>query len=418
MNKKKLQNVLLLGIFLISCNNSEHEELRVTETGYEKQNLENFISKEDVADKAPNVFAKLAKFVSEAKTTTYSGELTGLSSEKAIEQIFSVKDSEKALNAYYIVTYEGGGFAIIGADERIPEVLAFSEDSDFPFESEEIMLDSENEEVPLGLCFWLNDMKTAVSLLRTQNVNIFTNGGNTVGTYSGGDTGGTGGTGVGIPDENFLPCVLTTKWGQEDGYNQYLPLCSGNQHIAAGCGATAVAQIMKYWEHPSTFDWTNMADTYATTATATLFSDIYNATYSAPASYDNCRSTTQLYRIYNALSNYGYHNTNWFYSFDLTTAKNEISSGRPMLLFASLVGNSALAHCWVTDSFVNFPTLSCQVEEDNTKTCTTHYLCVFHMNWGWSGNYNGWFNINGSIMQTSYTFDMSSLLMLYQIYPN
>ncbi|MDR0698335.1 MAG: hypothetical protein LBG28_03795 [Tannerella sp.] len=70
MSKKKLQNVLLLGIFLISCNNSEHEELKVTETGYEKQNLENFISKEDVADKAPNVFANLAKFVSEAKTTT------------------------------------------------------------------------------------------------------------------------------------------------------------------------------------------------------------------------------------------------------------------------------------------------------------------------------------------------------------
>ncbi|MDR2773312.1 MAG: hypothetical protein LBC19_00985 [Tannerella sp.] len=33
------QSILISGIFLISCNNSEYEE--VTETGYEKLNKEN-----------------------------------------------------------------------------------------------------------------------------------------------------------------------------------------------------------------------------------------------------------------------------------------------------------------------------------------------------------------------------------------
>jgi hypothetical protein len=359
----------------------------VTGAGYEKLNSENFISKEDVIGKAPTIFAKLTESVFEAKATTYSEELAGFLSEREIKQIFPVKDNKKVLNAYYIVTYEGGGFAIIGADERIPEILAFSEDSDFPFESEEITLDMENKEIPLGLHFWLNDMKTAVSLLRTKNINIFMDGDNTVEIYSGGGLPGS------YPNEDYpFGYMLTTKWGQKNGYNQYIPLCSsGSQQASAGCGPVALAQIMKYWEYPPvTFNWANMAGTYATTATATLLSDIYDATNSYSDPSDNCATLTVQNQMYYALNNYGYYNSNWFHPFNITTAKNEISSDRPVLLFASVEGNSGAAHYWVTDGQFSLV----MIDLNNQANSQEHYY--FHMNWGWYGDYNGWYKSNVS----------------------
>jgi hypothetical protein len=369
-----LQAVLLSGALLVSCNNREHEEIEATETGYEKLNRENFISKEDVTNKAVDVFAKLTESVPEAKTATYSEEQAGFIKKREMEQIYPVKDHENVLDAYYVVTYNGGGFAILGADERIPEILAFSEDSDFPFESEEITFQPENETIPLGLRFWLNDMKTAVSLLRSQNVNAFTEGGNIIETYS--DEGNGGGLPGSYSDEDlFFSYMLTTKWGQKNGYNQYIPLCSGSQHASTGCGPVALAQIMRFYGFPGTFDWDNMADTYATTATASLLSDIYDATNSFPSSYDICATSTNSDQLYYALSDYGYDNSNYFYPFDAITAKNDIADGKPVLLIANIADGRG--HGWVTDGHGGF----IRIDRNNPANTQTHHY--FHMNWGW-----------------------------------
>ncbi|MDR0575374.1 MAG: C10 family peptidase [Tannerella sp.] len=407
--KSFLQTILLLGSLLVSCNSSEQEDAGAPETtGYEKQNMENFIAMKDVTGKAADVFIKLAESVPSANVKTYSkeGGLDGFVSKKEIKQIFPVKDNERSQDACYIVTYKGGGFAILGADRRIPEILAFSEDSDFPFESEAITLGEKKEAAPSGLRFWLDGMKTAVSLLRTKNINVFADDGSTVGTNNDEPPGS-------YPDE-YPPFsyLLTTKWGQKNGYNQYIPLCSSGQHASAGCGPVALAQIMKYWEFSLvTFDWANMADTYATTATATLLSDIYDATNSFPSVNDNCATGTSQNQLYYALSDYGYSNTNWFHAFDKTIARSQISSDKPVLLFASLSDNTN-AHYWVTDGWFG----QVMIDPDNhpANSQTRYY---FHMNWGWYGNYNGWFYTDNSTLQTNYTFNANSLLMVYNISP-
>lgn len=56
--------------------------------------------------------------------------------------------------------------------------------------------------------------------------------------------------------------LLSTLWDQDYPYNQYTPTGSGGAttsgHMPTGCVPTSMAQIMRYWQWPSNYDWTNM----------------------------------------------------------------------------------------------------------------------------------------------------------------
>ena len=50
----------------------------------------------------------------------------------------------------------------------------------------------------------------------------------------------------------FISSLCETQWGQSDPYNQLCPWDSSyNERAVVGCVATAMAQIMKRWNHPS-----------------------------------------------------------------------------------------------------------------------------------------------------------------------
>ena len=55
--------------------------------------------------------------------------------------------------------------------------------------------------------------------------------------------------------EKAVNPLLTTTWDQGWPYNYYAPACSSywtNNHCYAGCVATAMSQVMKYWNWPET----------------------------------------------------------------------------------------------------------------------------------------------------------------------
>ena len=57
--------------------------------------------------------------------------------------------------------------------------------------------------------------------------------------------------------------LLTTKWNQHSPYNLLCPYDAENDALSVtGCVATAMAQIMKYHEYPSAYDWSLMKDEY------------------------------------------------------------------------------------------------------------------------------------------------------------
>lgn len=167
----------------------------------------------------------------------------------------------KAADDYTVFGYDNGGFAIIANDDLVPAVLGYSESS---FDDK-----AGNE----SFKWWLS----AVSEVVKKNV----------------EEGKTIARTTKPTDGNFPEAVhmlLTTKWGQEAPFNNLCPIATdGSGKCLTGCAATATAQVFYYHKGPkngmgshtiyypygmtsgvaisvdfekSIYDWTNMIDVY------------------------------------------------------------------------------------------------------------------------------------------------------------
>jgi hypothetical protein len=223
---------------------------------------------------------------------------------------------------------------------------------------------------------------------------------------------------------DVLPVVaplLKTNWAQTQYYNDSCPYdTASNCHVYAGCVATAMAQIMSYWQYPTTgsgshsyvassapqygtltanfgtttYDWTNLPATLNTTnnAIATL---IFHCGVAVEMDYSSTGSSALVrgsypYTAEKAFVNYFRYassiqskskgstsESEW-----LQLLKTELSNGRPVLYNAQDL--NAGGHAFVIDGY------------DSND--------FFHVNWGWNGIANGYFRIS-NLNPLSYTFD-------------
>lgn len=205
--------------------------------------------------------------------------------------------------------------------------------------------------------------------------------------------------------------LLTTLWDQTYPYNYYCPTCSsgGNGgHVYTGCVATAMAQVLKYWNYPTTgngshsythstyneqtanfgettYDWNNMPNSLSSSsnqtsidAVATL---IYHCGVSVDMNYGTGSSGAYSIDVPPALINYfnyapsatyvsrdGFADSQW-----IAFLKNELDEGRPMYYSGS---NTGSGHAFVCDGY----------RSDD----------YFHFNWGWSGSDGSYGNAHGN----------------------
>lgn len=188
--------------------------------------------------------------------------------------------------------------------------------------------------------------------------------------------------------------LLKTEWAQFDNYNDSLPDmgCSENNgRPLAGCAVITIAQIIKYYRHPNTYDWDKMKDKESTPETAKLIRDIgkvigvkYGCKGSSASTLDASKLLT---------SKYGYAtNYSGAYSDDITI--QELKAKRPVILMGGRKkadGGSA-RHSWICDGFLR------DIYYHNGKI--DRIWISLHMNWGWGKGvesivkYNGWFDHN------------------------
>lgn len=214
-------------------------------------------------------------------------------------------------------------------------------------------------------------------------------------------------------DINTVNPLLTTIWNQSPYVNDLCPFdYTYNEHTVTGCPATAMAQIMKYWNYPTqgqgnhsydgdygtlsanfgntTYDWASMPNNVSSSnnAVATLMfhcgvsvdmhygvgatggSAGYVISSASPVT-NCCEYAYKTYFGYNASTLQGikradYSDANW-----ISLLKTELTAGRP-IQYAGFGGGSG--HTFVCDGF------------DNSD--------LFHMNWGWGGYMDGNFNID------------------------
>ncbi|HTA84477.1 MAG TPA: C10 family peptidase, partial [Bacteroidia bacterium] len=203
--------------------------------------------------------------------------------------------------------------------------------------------------------------------------------------------------------------LVQTTWNQEPYYNA---MCPGGS--VTGCVATAMSQIMRYWQFPATgtsahcysssygtlcadFDtvqyrWKEMPLSLSASTPSGQSQEVAKLMYDAGVSVDMEYSPSgsgawvikgdddsvcaqiayYKYFKYDSNSIQGFRASSFSYVEWQTLIENELNNSRPV----EYAGWDPLAggHTWVCDGY--------------------NSLNQFHMNWGWGGQDNGWFALN------------------------
>lgn len=303
------------------------------------------------------------------------------------------------------------GFVVMAADDCVQPILGYSLTGKFTAEN-----------MPTNVSGWLQGYNDEIQYAEENQARASSETAQLWKDLTEGKVGAAKATTVVAP-------LIQTKWNQNKYYNRLCPVASGGPdgHAYTGCVATAMAQIMKYWQYPlhgigshsyvwngqtlsadfgaTTYDWGNMTNYYeyyysdplgsATwlptdfhtperiAAIATL---MYHCGVSVDMNYGGGGSGTATSYVadalkvyfnyspaieYKARSNNGttyYTDAEW-----IAMVKAELDANRP-LEYCGQDPNSNSGHAFVCDGYDN-----------------NDYL---HFNWGWAGHYDGYFSIN------------------------
>ena len=303
--------------------------------------------------------------------------------------------SNRGEACFYVFNVGETGFVMVSADDLFRPIVGYSSEGTF---------DAENINPELG--YMLNGLINsrsgrsgkAAPMVKAEWDMVMANG-NLISRNGGrGDT-----------------YLVETKWNQDAPYNLYAPAGTGGPggRCYAGCCATAMSQVMRFWNHPAqgtgshsyswhgqtlsanfgatTYDWANMPITIGNSspqdekeAIATL---MYHCGVSVNMNFAPDGSGAYSADVPGAISSYfGYSNQANLKSRDSYTyanwanmLKESFDMGWP--LYYNGQSNEG-GHAFVCDGYNDAD--------------------LFHYNWGWSGSGDGWFDFDEMDYAVSY----------------
>lgn len=320
-----------------------------------------------------------------------------ISDNTAITLAYTCKDSVNSTlskeKAYYYVFNMGedNGFVIVSGDDRAKDILGYSDRGSFT-------VDDMPDNFRSWMRYYETELKTLAALPEDTAAHPFPNVSVTTKVLA-------------VDTNSFAtairPLLGAIAWGQGNPYNILCPMIEGERALT-GCVATAMAQVMKYHQWPvsgtgskgyklsqvidslsvdfsgATYDWANMKDTYygnstttQDTAVATL---MYHCGISVGMDYNPWGSGTSSMKIPGALvANFGYdencqaYNRNFYTETEwISMLKADLNDSLPVLYGGGKL--YAEGHQFICDGY----------DADN----------LFHFNWGWGGNTNGYFELS------------------------
>ena len=277
---------------------------------------------------------------------------------------------------------EDDGFVIIGGDEAAREILGYCDHGSFDYDT-----------APENFKWWLGQYTEQIAQAEKAGVT------------------GARRAKAATNRANIDP-LISVKWGQDEPFNnKIVGISADNQEstgFVTGCVATAMAQVMKFWQCPTqgqgsysyeyngltfsanfgntTYDWANMLQTYSKTATgetadavATL---MFHAGVSVDMAYGTDASGANSEDIGYALATYfGYDKSvrNEFrtcYSDEAweDLVYNELKKGHPVLYSGRAPTGG---HEFICDGYDK-----------------SHEMFTF--NWGWNGWCDGSYPLTGT----------------------
>lgn len=204
-----------------------------------------------------------------------------------------------------------------------------------------------------------------------------------------------------ISTNEIVPNLIHSTWTQVSGYSVAFPPVGNREHAYAGCAPVAMGQIMRYYEHPTSFNWAKIPLTYSTPETSQL---LYNIAEMADATYTEEGTSVVFEKIGETLQSYGYRAEGYNHSASL--AFDNLKEGKPVIMTATYQttepNSKTTSHAWIASggkiqharrvlevySFRTFQKYDIVYWENLYKEQPIYY---FYMNWGWGGLDNGWF---------------------------
>ena len=321
-----------------------------------------------------------------AKMRTKSEMQTIASRVISVEKAEATRGSNALYECYStpvlsMFTTTDGAFAVIASDDAYEAVLGYSTTKG-----------NEMESLPDGLVWWMNAISQAMetkttSITATDVLRVEKSG------FA----------------EEIAPLVTST-WDQGNPYNYMCPQTASKGNYPTGCVATALAQIMRYHQYPeqgqgsytyvfrptdgtayqlsanfgeTVYDWDNMLDSYKSgytdaqrDAVAMLMS---HCGISVNMAYNPSGSGAYSVEATNALRTYFRYNENTrLYRRDFYSAAQwmnilyaELNNQRPVYYCGDDPNGGG--HAFVIDGY--------------------DAQGLVHVNWGWGGKSDGYFNI-------------------------
>lgn len=331
---------------------------------------------------------------------------------KSIVITNSFTETENSTAVYYVFNFSNGGFLIVAADDGIHPVLCYSYEGIYT---------KENQSPEFA--FWMNKYKHQIA--------------NVISSESSASQIDADWSHYSVSADKFIlhsgtvtvgPLTYST-WDQGCCYNSHCPIDSTAinycDRVVTGCVATSMAQVMFYYRYPlqgngshsyndpsygiqsanfgaTTYDWNTMSLSCigVNDAIATL---MYHCGVSDDMQYGPNGSMGNMMYATNALTSYfkyslstirhsiksSYTDVQW-----ADTLRAELDKKRPFI-YGGFDTTEGEGHAWVCDGYQ-----------------ATNY---FHFNWGWSGNFNGYFYLS-TLDPSGYNFT-SDEEAIYGIYP-
>ena len=340
---------------------------------------------------------------------------TSLSQKNAdiqLNLISTAVDLQRGGTDYYVFNVKNGeGFVIVAGDDRVKPILAYSTTGQY---------DPQN--VSEGFAFTLNSFREEIQYVREHNLSATPD---IVAEWK--MVNETGSLNRGGQTRAVVDQLCQTLWNQNFPWNSQCPedeIGSGG-HVYAGCVATAMGMVMKFWEWPAQgvgshsyhpqgypqqsanfgeteYHFELMPNTLDSTSTEEEYFEIaqllhhlgisvdmqYSGEGSGAYSEDVPHALRNYFR-YNCedhVTNYGNWWPGWGYSNEewAQMLKNGGLDEHLPLYYSGQDDSGAGGHAYVCDGY-----------DEND---------YFHFNWGWSGRDNAWCPI-GALNTTRYAFN-------------
>ena len=290
-------------------------------------------------------------------------------------------------NLFYVFNSDcGEGFVIVAADNKVIPILGFSNSGSFNYdnlsEATKCWLDGYARQIKYAIENDIIPSSSTVEEWKKLKENSYSS-------------------------SEVVSPLITTKWNQAPYYNVLCPYNGITQSFTlTGCAATALAQVMNFWEWPiigngyysyntfwygkqsanfgsTYYDWSNMPDSVVATSTTSEMYAVATLMYHCGVAMDmdygydvsGIKSASQVadavkkYFRYSAetkvVEKNNYTNQSW-----VALLKSQLDAKQPIVYCGIGTGGG---HAFVCDGY----------RSDD----------YFHFNWGWGGVADGWYPV-------------------------